>query len=355
MVIKASSAAEVRTLIAHLESPDPVVREGAVARLTVIGGRAVDRLIELYTRTSEITARISALQALEGIGDPRALPVARAALAGGGDLGVAAAAVLRRLLPSRDAAAATGALDALIAAALDVTADRRTRVAASEALRDCPPEVRGPIEAALANLEPAADRSTRGGDAGSDAAWEDALAGRLPAQASTLHALVSSRAPATPLPALLRLVEAVRGREGDAPGSQAWTALRGSLHQALALRGSRVALYDLVESIERAGIALPASFLAALQTLGDASSLEAIAGAWTRTEDPQWREQLGLAFSAIARREHVTARHAAARRIAARWPAAASLVQSGAQGPVSRPSRTRPRPTTAGRTARRSR
>jgi HEAT repeat protein len=355
MVIKASSAAEVRTLIAHLESPDPGVREGAAARLRIIGSRAVDRLTELYTRTSDTTVRVSALQALEGIGDPRALRIARAALAEGGEPGVAAAAVLRALLPSRDAAAATGALDALIAAALDARADRRTRVAAVEALRDCPPAVRGPIESALANLEPAALGSTRADEPGSTAAWEDALDGRLPARASTLHALVSARAPATPLTALLRLIETVRSREADAPDSQAWMALRGSLHHALALRGSRVALYDLVESVERARGALPASFLGALQTLGDASSLEAIATAWARADDPQWRERLGLAFAAVARREHVTARHAVAKRIAAKWPAAASLVRPAPQGAVSKPSRTRPRRMTAGRTARRSR
>ena len=42
-------------------------------------------------------------------------------------------------------------------------------------------------------------------------------------------------------------------------------AVRGALHQALALRGSRVALYDLRETIERPPAPLPSSFLAALQ------------------------------------------------------------------------------------------
>ncbi|HTK76446.1 MAG TPA: hypothetical protein VL371_14370, partial [Gemmataceae bacterium] len=43
MVIKSSSSRQIDTLMADLMSERQVVREGAVARLTVIGGRAVER------------------------------------------------------------------------------------------------------------------------------------------------------------------------------------------------------------------------------------------------------------------------------------------------------------------------
>ena len=66
----------------------------------------------------------------------------------------------------------------------------------------------------------------------------------------------------------------LRAREARA----AWQNARGALHQALALRGSRVAVYDLRETIEQSRGPLPTSFVAALHVVGDASCLEPIAG-----------------------------------------------------------------------------
>ena len=65
--------------------------------------------------------------------------------------------------------------------------------------------------------------------------------------------------------------------------------MRGRVHVALAARGSRIALYDLRESLEAAAPAtsfsgpLPVDFLAALSTAGDASCLEAVTAAYART------------------------------------------------------------------------
>ena len=93
-------------------------------------------------------------------------------------------------------------------------------------------------------------------------------------------------------------------------------ALRGSLHQVLALRGSRLALYDLRESLEGAPARLPASFLAALHVLGDESCLEPLAAAWAAAamdntaDGVRWRQQLAAAFKAITQREKITKRHA---------------------------------------------
>ncbi len=94
----------------------------------------------------------------------------------------------------------------------------------------------------------------------------------------------------------------------------------------LALRGSRLALYDLRESLEGGPVRLPASFLAALHVLGDASCLEPLATVWGAAgADPsadgaRWRQQLAAAFKAIAQREKITKRHAQMKRIATRWP-----------------------------------
>ena len=93
------------------------------------------------------------------------------------------------------------------------------------------------------------------------------------------------------------------------------------MHQALALRNSRVAVYDLRESVEDSRGSLPSTFLAALHVVGDESCLEPLAAAYVRAgTDPRMQSQLAAAFHTIARRERITRRHAVSKRIAARWP-----------------------------------
>ena len=129
MAIKSSSAPEIRTLIASLGAEAEVDRDIAVARLAVIGVRAVDRLLAAY-RTAGRDARVGILRALEAIADPRAVTVARRALADGGDVAVAATGPLRALLDSQNNQAATEALDALVGTALDPTSASSASVAA---------------------------------------------------------------------------------------------------------------------------------------------------------------------------------------------------------------------------------
>ena len=82
MVIRASSGKEVDALVADLSSASAIKRDGAVARLTVIGQRAVERLIALSSNSkASVTARVAAFRALEGIAEPRGLPPALAAFA----------------------------------------------------------------------------------------------------------------------------------------------------------------------------------------------------------------------------------------------------------------------------------
>jgi hypothetical protein len=104
------------------------------------------------------------------------------------------------------------------------------------------------------------------------------------------------------------------GRRGDD-----WAMARAAAHVALAERGSRIGVYDLRESFERARAPLPVEFLTALLLVGDASCLEAIAGAHARARDTWWRDHLADAFRNIVAREHITRRHAAIKKIERKW------------------------------------
>jgi hypothetical protein len=332
MVIKASAAVEIRHLIEALGGDDDVRREAAIARLAVIGSRAVDALHRTYIATTNRDTRIAVLRALEPIADRRTIALAREAIGQGGDLARAAASALRGLLDSPHEATATDALDALVGAALDSSADHAVRLAALDSLQGMPEAVRARITDAL-KTDPDPHLKTRAVDlprdaAAADAVWQDALEGRLPDAPVALREAAETRAAAAPLGSLQKLIDAVRAREGtvkSAARRAEWTTVRGALHQALALRGSRVAVYDLRESLENARGSLPTSFLAALHVVGNQSCLEPLAAAYASaaTGDGRWKVQLAAAFRAIAKREKITRRHQIARRINARWPDAA--------------------------------
>ena len=327
MTIKASTSAEVRALVDALISDDELRREGAIARLAVIGGRATDRLLTAYAAAVDARVRVAILRALEGIGDTRALTVACEALHDGGDAGVAAAAVLKPFLDSRDPAVAAASLDALIEAALDAAKERRVRVAACAALRDIPPAMLAKVTGALAADVPAAAAP----DAPSEALLKDAADGRLPDDPAALRAAVLAYGAAASLTALQNVVDAVGARERSTKSRRdrdAWQQVRGAAHHALALRGSRLALYDLRESVERADRSLPPSFLSSMRAIGDSSCVEALAAALARApeDDLWWRHQLASALRGIARRERITKRHASMKRALARWPRAADAL-----------------------------
>jgi hypothetical protein len=338
MVIKPSPTREIGQLVAALGGDDEVRREAAIARLTVIGSRAGDRLVAAYTSSESSVTRIAVLRVLESIGDRRAVALARRALDDGGELAVAATAALRGLLDGADRAAATGALDALIAVVLDTRRERRVRLAAFEALAGMPERIRAPLKSVLdADADPGLTAlldDAGAPDAGDRAAWQDALEGRLPESPAPLRRVVQAAGKAAPVSAIRGLVDRVRERETTIRSAQAraeWQGLRGALHLALSFRGSRVALYDLSESVGDAKGPLPPSFLSALHAVGDASCLESIAGAHARSApgDAVWRQQLAAAYRTIVKRERLTRRHAVMKRIAARWPEAARAITAG--------------------------
>jgi HEAT repeat protein len=338
VVIKASSGRQIEPLLAELSSPSSVARDAAVARLIVIGARAVPRLIAMAEGRSSIEARAAALHALEEIGDVRALDAAAAAL-DEADHAVATAAVgvLHRLLQSPRG---VGALDRLTAVALDGRRTRALRLAALRALSGLATATVRPLFDTLArDPDEAIARAAGlgpGGAADPVAILRDASDGLLADTPAPLRVALSEAASRVPDDVLKGLVERVRFREGvESGGVRAeWMAVRAAAHAALAARGSRSALYDLRETFESARTPLPVEFLRAAAQVGDVGCLEAVAAACGHAlqagarVDDWWCQRLVDVFRAIAAREKVTRRHAAGKRIGARWQQASALLWS---------------------------
>ncbi|HET7694663.1 MAG TPA: hypothetical protein VFK57_03075 [Vicinamibacterales bacterium] len=330
MPIRPSANAEIRQLISALGGEDEVGREAAVARLAVIGERAVEHLLQEFPGATGRT-RAGMLRAFEAAGDPRALAPARAALEdNSAAIQIAAISAIRAFLGAEQPDAARDALDAIVAVALDRRRAAIVRIAAYEALRDLPGDVRSPVRDLLAT-DPDADVSAHvaGTPGRDDATWRDAVAGRLPASPGALKAALAAVRSTAKLTDLQRLVDHLRAheqREADRVRREEWRAVRGAVHQALASRNSRLALYDLRDSLLGAD-RLPVTFLAALEEIGDASCLEPLAAAYdasSRSSDTWWREHVAAAFRAIMQREGLTRRHAAVKRTMSRWPDAAA-------------------------------
>jgi HEAT repeat protein len=329
VAIKTSASLEVRRLIADLTAsgPTPTKREAAVARLTVIGTRAVRQLVDALSSATTSEARAAVLSALEAIPDVRAIEPILTNLAST-DLSVrlAAARAARGLLPL---AQSTTVLDRLTSLAVDRTQPGDLRALAIEALATLPVRTVRPVLDGLKDDASPAVRAAllRQGAVTDDpvADLEEASDGWLPRDPHTLLQLVARAADDAPLSTLHRLIERVRSKEeeGRKGRRKDWRAVRGALHLALARRGSRVALYDLRESIERAEEPLPADFLEALARIGDASSLEPVATAFVQSsampDAEGWRRGVADTFQAIVMREGITARHAAMRRVKSRY------------------------------------
>ena len=287
MVIKRSSAREVSALLAELESGTEAAREAAVARLSVIGTRAVAGLLSLLESSSVPAAREGALAALEAIGDPRAADAALACLeADEARMRGAAAALLRRLLESARGAAV---LDGLTAIAVDTSRPDATRLAALDALHHVPGPSLELISTRLRDDPSAAVRATVTGAGGTPVmppveALERAAEIALPDDPDALRQWLAVAGGDTSLPTLHRLVQRVRDRERESAVEvrrREWMTARAAVHQVLSARGSTVALYDLRETIE-SGEPAPVEMLAALEAVGDRTCLEPIASAYAR-------------------------------------------------------------------------
>jgi len=335
-------SADTARLIAELSSADTLRRETAIARLSVIGGRAVTRLLALAGDDSAaVHARLAALNALEAIGDARAYPIAKT-LAEASDVRLAVAAIgVLGVLAEASGTSADKAFDKLTGLALDASIDSDRRVAACQALEKQPSNVVFPILEALSQAESAAPvqaHAARAKAGATEPPYEsiDSLEGGvLPADPAVLIAIVREEGAGARVTLLRSLVDRVRQRERAAKSAAVcgqWTAVRGQLHQHLAARNSRLAVYDLRETLEAAAQSdapapLPVGFLAAAAAVGDAACLEPLAACWiAASNDKWWRDHLAEAFAAIVKREKIGRRHATLQKILQKWPAAGQLV-----------------------------
>jgi HEAT repeat protein len=335
VAIRTSSAKEIDGLIADLGSDRSLTRETAIARLTLIGGRAVERLVALVDQPDRSPAsRVAAFRALEGLGDARALqPALRAAASGNADIAAAGVAVIKMSVRGRHSIAA---IDGLASIGLNQLASEAIRLEAIEALSDLDATTVRPLWRALSRdsnprIRARALSAKEGHPRGPSPAVstsstveqlvEIAEQG-LPDDPDLLCRLLTTEGPALSPSHLHHIVERVREREAaETPARRAWwTRARGSAHVALAKRASLLGIYDLREALEGARGPLPVEFLAALTLIGNESCLEAIAAAYDRSTDRWWRQHLADAFRAIVVRKHLTRRHAVLKKLQKRSP-----------------------------------
>ena len=332
VVIRVSSVKQAGALIADLSSDDEVKRDAAVARLTVMGARAVGRLILLADdRQASSQGRAAAFRVLEAIGDPRGLDVALRWVSEADEpVSMAAIDLARVFIRS---AHGLPAVDRLSAVAMDAGRPVPVRLAAIRALRDLAADTVKPLLAAIkADPDPevaAAADQLHGDLAGAiDPAQclEDAAKGKLPDDPAVLGRAIAQAGNDAPLPSLHAIIDRVRERESAEPRSRrgGWTTARAAAHLALAHRGSRLALYDLRETLERATEPLPVEFVTTVSVVGDISCLEPLAAAYAqasggRHRQDWWPRHLSGAFRAIVARERVTRRHATMKKIEKRW------------------------------------
>jgi SWI/SNF-related matrix-associated actin-dependent regulator 1 of chromatin subfamily A len=320
----------IAALVRDVVGADPLAREAAVARLAIAGARAEGPVLQALAAADEV-GQASLLAVLERLATPRALPAARDHLAAA-DAVVAAAAVgaVRAHLAASDPAQAAEALDALVAVCLDTTRPEAVRLAAIDALADAGDDARPALDARLLDdPSPRIRRAAAGGTAPAGAAAAaqlEALAAAPGRDPLRLIQLLGEAAD-TPIAVLHQLVLAVGHQERTAADADraGWTRALAAAHKALADRGSRLALGDLHDALGRTPVERLGDLVAAASAIGDAACLAPLAAAWTAAAEPV-RGRVAAAFAAIVAREGLTRRHAAARDIAARWPAAAAVL-----------------------------
>lgn len=322
-----------------LAGHDPVAVESAIARLAIIGRPALRLVLQQLGETDAIH-QPRLLRVLERIGDPGTLPAIRPLLAHAvPDVATAAVDAMGALLDARDAAVASAALDALTATLLDASRDDGVRLRAFEAIANAPEpsttydaDVLEPLRAQLRRDRSAAVREAMAGPSETTAVetaapsgetrLEAAAAGDLPTDPEHVRKALGTHGQDIPLTVLHRVIERVRAHEVTLrpEEAEAWRVTRAAAHLVLATRGSRLAIYDLRESLEGLGDQTPVGMLSALQQVGDASVLDAVADAWQASTNAWFKGQLVAIFRAVVEREKLTKRHAAIRKIATRSP-----------------------------------
>ena len=348
MPIVPSRSGRIQELLGRLASGGPAERDSAVAGLTLLGARVIEPLRAILPTASR-AARLAALEVLDRIEAHAALAplldlvrdedetVARRAmeaLGGRADLrvvkvlaGVLAGPALAshrrgaaRALVRLQAAGLVEALDPLAARLLDEREEASLRVAILDALRaQEPPLAAATLRPLLRRLAASADpqlaaraRPTTDAPFSLEGLVDElVLAGRsAKAVARTTAALALRGAPA--IPALQKSLERLGPPGGvgrDAPSLRA----RAAIHEALAALDSRVALYDLRETIATRPRAVMPALLRAAGQVGDGSLVPVLSR--TVAEETAWLDACAEALAAIVAREKLRKTSAACRSV----------------------------------------
>ncbi len=368
MPIVPSRSARTQELLGRLASPSAAERDSAVAGLTLLGARALlPRGAFLPTATP--AARLAAVEVLERLEDRAALPILlqlardpdervglRALEAAGERADSRSIAVLAALLSGPGPAARrqgaaralarlegqglVGGLEPLAKRLLDEREDPQLRCLILEGLLTRKPPLasrtlRPLLDRLASSSEPelaARARSTDGEAVEERLAAALASAGLSDEAAARTTAALARRG-AVAIPPLVKALDRLgppRRQAGEGP-----LRARGRIHEALAALDTRVAVFDLRESIAVHPRAAMASLLRAAARVGDASVGPALARA--AAEDAGLVDACAAALAAIAARERLRRTSPALKCVRPEHRAALELLWEGARR--SRPGR----------------
>jgi HEAT repeat protein len=343
-----SRSARIQDLLGRLASGGPAERDSAVAGLTLLGARVVEPLRAILP-TANRAARLAAVEVLERLDDRAAIaplldlvrdedePVALRALEATGTrrdpravealtrvLAGPAAASRRRgaalALVRLQAAGLVEALDPLAARLLDEREEAGLRVAILDALEAqepplAPATLRPLLKRLAASVDPQlaarAHPTTDAHVALERLVDELVLPGRsAEAVARASAALAGRGAPA--IPALLQALERL-GPLGRGGANASSLRARAAIHEALAALDSRVALYDLRETIESGPRAVMPALLRAAGRVGDGSLVPVLARVVAKEVAPV--DACAEALAAIVAREKLRKTSAACKSV----------------------------------------
>ncbi len=348
MPIVPSRSGRIQELLGRLATGGPTERDSAVAGLTLLGARVVEPLRRLLPTASR-EARLAALEVLERVEDhaalapllelvgdedervarramevaaerpdPRAVRALAAVLAGKAPVSRRTGAA--RALVRLQAAGLVEPLDPLAARLLDEREDVVLRVAILEALRSQePPLARATLRPLLERLAASADAQLAArARANTEAPVPlERLVDELVAPGRSREAVARARedlvlrgAPA--IPALQQALERLGSpRRGDSASSS--FRARAAIHEALAALDSRVALYDLRETIAVHPRPVAPALLRAAGRVGDGSLVPLLARAVSEKRAPL--EACAEALRAIVAREKLRKTSAVCRSV----------------------------------------
>ena len=244
-------------------------------------------------------ARALAMSALEGLDDAHASEIALTALSESDvDVVVAALGVLRSWVPRESG---TRLLESITAIAVDRSRDARIRVAALDALSDCPTIWCAPFASRPRRRRPAAATRQSCGGARMDRGVT-ATRPRWPRCTTRSRRSASRRVERT------RAVAVTSGSKRAAPLTRCWPRAEADWPCTTPAR----------RSAPRSLRCRPDSSKP-LQRVGDASCLEPLARAWSATREAGWRAQLAEAARQIVARAKLGGRSAVVKGIRANW------------------------------------